>query len=105
MFPGALELAAWTKSCHMSRPPPGCVCGEEQDLAAAHISPSAESAYCPETLPGGPEVTRALGRSRFGSGLCQIKPGDSGLSQPPGERGNLGLPLVLKKKKERIFKR
>lgn len=73
MFPGALELAVRTKSCHMSGPPPGSVCGEEQDLAAARISSPAESAYCPESLPGGREVRRAFGRSRFGSGLCQSR--------------------------------
>lgn len=60
-----------TKSCHMSRPPPGWARGEERDLAAAHISSFAESAYFPQTLPRGREVRRALGRSRFGSGLCQ----------------------------------
>lgn len=99
MFPGALELAAWTKSCHMSRPPPGSVCGEEQDLAAAHISPSAESAYCPETLPGGPEVTRALGRSRFGSGLCQSL-GIQGLASLPRRGETLAFPCSKKKERE-----
>lgn len=83
-----------TKSCHMSRPPLGWVCGEEQDLAAAHTSSFAESAYFPET------AKTEWGQEGFGA--LQIwewpvpKPGDSRLSQPPYRSGNINPPLEKK---------